>query len=48
MDRQVTPSLMRGRHEVDPREIAFVLKEMFYLTTHSTHYIYGYIASDMW
>ena len=23
-------------------------KEMFYLTTHSTHFIYGYIASDIW
>ena len=23
-------------------------KEMFYLTTHSTHYIYGYMASDIW
>ena len=23
-------------------------KEMFYLTTHSTHFIYGYVASDMW
>ena len=22
-------------------------KEMFYLTTHSTHFIYGYMASDM-
>ena len=21
---------------------------MFYLTTHSTHLIYGYIASDIW
>ena len=21
--------------------------EMFYLTTHSTHFIYGYMASDM-
>ena len=21
-------------------------KEMFYLTTHSTHYIYGYMALD--
>ena len=20
----------------------------FYLTTHSTHYIYGYMASDIW
>ena len=23
-------------------------KEMFYLTMHSTHFIYGYMASDMW
>ena len=22
-------------------------KEMFYLTTHSTHFIYGYMVSDM-
>ena len=21
---------------------------MFYLTTHSTHYFYGYMASDIW
>ena len=21
---------------------------MFYLTTHSTHFIYGYIVSDIW
>ena len=21
---------------------------MFYLTTHSTHFIYGYMASDIW
>ena len=21
---------------------------MFYLTTHSTHFIYGYVASDLW
>ena len=24
------------------------LVEMFYLTTHSTHFIYGYMASDIW
>ena len=24
-----------------------VRKEMLYLTTHSTHFIYGYMASDM-
>ena len=23
-------------------------KKLFYLTTHSTHFIYGYIASDIW
>ena len=23
-------------------------KEMFYLTTHATHLIYGYMASDIW
>ena len=23
-------------------------KEMFYLTTHSPHFIYGYLASDIW
>ena len=23
-------------------------KEMFYLTTHSTHFIYGYMAADIW
>ena len=23
-------------------------KEMFYLTTHSTHFIYGYMARDIW
>ena len=28
---------------VDMRE-----REIFYLTTHSTHFIYGYMASDIW
>ena len=23
-------------------------REMFYLTTHSTHFIYDYMASDIW
>ena len=23
-------------------------REMFYLTKHSTHFIYGYMASDIW
>ena len=26
----------------------FKEREMFYLTTHSTHFIYGYMASDIW
>ena len=26
----------------------FTRKEMFYLTTLSTHFIYGYMASDIW
>ena len=25
-----------------------VRQEIFYLTTNSTHFIYGYIASDIW
>ena len=24
-----------------------IRKEMFYLTTHSTHFIYGYMTSDI-
>ena len=24
------------------------MTEMFYLTTYSTHFIYGYMASDIW
>ena len=24
------------------------MKDMFYLTTHSTHFIYGYMASGIW
>ena len=23
-------------------------KEIFYLTTHSTHFIYGYMATNIW
>ena len=33
------------------KSICIVLKgrkEMFYLKTHSTHFIYGYMASDIW
>ena len=27
---------------------ALNMREMFYLTMHSTHFIYGYMASDIW
>ena len=29
-------------------KIILIEREMFYLTTHSTHFIYGYMASDIW
>ena len=36
----------------EPSNIIYVSdqgrKEMFYLTTHSTHFIYGYMASGTW
>ena len=28
--------------------VRLVVKDVFYLTTHSTHFVYGYIASDLW
>ena len=36
-----SPKCYRGR--LCERE-----REMFYLTTHATHFIYGYMASDIW
>ena len=36
----------RFEHEVSAA--CFSEREMFYLTTHSTHFIYGYMASDIW
>ena len=35
-ENAASPRAMEGR------------KEMFYLTMHSTHFIYGYMASDIW
>ena len=50
-----TKSLTRLRWvltECDWQRVVFAdtegRKEMFYLTTHSTHFIYGYMASDIW
>ena len=40
--RGPTREMMDGRNRLEGR------KEMFYVTTHSTHFIYGYMASDIW
>ena len=40
---RLLPESMRMRERERERE-----REMFYLTTHSTHFIYGYMASDIW
>ena len=37
------PSILNFRVRIRVRE-----REMFYLMTHSTHFIYGYMASDIW
>ena len=43
---------MVWREQVDVSSYKTILfereREMFYLTTHSTHFIYGYMASDIW
>ena len=45
---------LRRKMSKRPVETLFVISEnqrerkMFYLTTHSTHFIYGYMASDIW
>ena len=36
------------RHKIINQWFCCGRKEMFYLTTHSTHFIYGYMASDIW
>ena len=41
--RKFTVATVRFTQNVILRE-----REMFYLTTHSTHFIYGYMASDIW
>ena len=38
-----TISIQKCKISVELRE-----RKMFYLTTHSTHFIYGYMASDIW
>ena len=38
----------REREKEREKEREEARKEMFYLTMHSTHFIYGYMASDIW
>ena len=38
----------RSYHEATSHSLWEGRKEMFYLTMHSTHFIYGYMASDIW
>ena len=51
---KVTKWLMSNRWWLLKQYVLVVLlnreieREMFYLTTHSTHFIYGYMASDIW
>ena len=40
---KITKNVHFPYSNITPRE-----REMFYLTTHSTHFIYGYMASDIW
>ena len=42
--------LLGGRVDRPPTRLTWQegRKDMFYLTTHSTHFIYGYMASDIW
>ena len=47
------PIPARGAHRLESTGLSLVTlhpgpgREMFYLTTHSTHFMYGYMASDM-
>ena len=43
-------SLLRYQSQTNCSPVEHVKREreMFYLTTHSTHFIYGYMASDIW
>ena len=41
-------TLYRGTGFVGGKRLKEGRKEMFYLTTHSTHFIYYYMATDIW
>ena len=40
---------LQGKYRFSRKNLcSYREREMFYLTTHSTHFIYGYMASDIW
>ena len=39
---------LQSNKDISLRSCTERRKEMFYLTTHSTHFIYGYMASGIW
>ena len=41
--REVEKRCLEGKYEQEERKDIF-----FYFTTHSAHFIYGYMASDIW
>ena len=45
----VNSNKVRARPPCTPaHSLLYLLKELFYLTTHSTHFIYGYMVTDIW
>ena len=50
--RALIASLPENSTQLPVKMVSFIKtereREMFYLTTHSTHFIYGYMASDIW
>ena len=48
LDRDKTGSIMRDIMRERRNFLFKGRKEIFYLTTHSTHFIYSYMASDIW
>ena len=45
---QLDLDVEENRLHLAPAESRAGTEEMLYLTTHSTHFIYGYMASDIW
>ena len=39
---------LHSKHKIKEEGEEGRKEEVFYLPTHSTHFIYGYLASDIW